>query len=185
MNSKIFLTTTLALGVAFTPSAYAKDKKKPSPRGIIESMQSLPCGVKERGIAGVGGMVASLGVTHINSNEKLCPQYLFRTDDMEYHLRAMKTKNDPLLPLGQEAEFKIKKDRLYLKVVDSKGKARPYQVVSMEQIGTASKMENTQYHPPAPESRPPDSRSSMTDSRTAERQAPPVANRQATVPPPQ
>jgi hypothetical protein len=181
MNSKMFLIiTALALAVAFPSITEGKDKKKPAARGMIESMQSLPCGVKERGVSGVGSVFASVGVTHVNSNEKLCQQYLFRTDDMEYHIRALDTKHPPLLPLGHEAEFSIKKDRLFLRVADGDKKTRPYQVISMEQLGSAGKVENTQYRPQAapPEYRPP-------ESRSAERQAPPVSDQQTAAPPPQ
>ena len=178
MNSKMLLITALAAAVAFPSTAEAKNKKKPAPRGIVESMQALPCGVKERGVTGLGSVFASVGVTHVNSNEKLCQQYLFRTDDMEYHIRPLDAKHAELLPLGHEAEFKIKKDRLFLKMDDSNKKARPYLVVSMEQLNSGSKVEGTRYRPPESSA---DSRA--LESRSTDRQAPPVANQNA-VPPP-
>jgi hypothetical protein len=110
-------------------------------------MQSVPCGAKERGLAGLGSVFGSVGVQHVNSHEQLCPQYLFRTDEMEYHIRPLDTKHAALLPVGHEGEYKIKKDRMYLKAVDGEKKARPYQVVSMQPLNSGSKAESAAYRP--------------------------------------
>src|SRR5262249_51517943 len=132
MKFNNLLMAALALSLTFPSIAEGKNKKKQSPRGMLESMQSVPCGVRERGLSGLGSIFGSVGVQHVNSNEKLCPQYLLRTDELEYHIRPLDMKHAALLPVGHEAEFKIKKDRLFLKVPDGDKKTRPYQVVSME-----------------------------------------------------
>jgi hypothetical protein len=62
---------------------------------------------------------------------------------MEYHIRPLDTKHAALLPVGHEGEFKIKKDRMYLKAVDGEKKARPYQVISMQPLNSESKAEST------------------------------------------
>ena len=130
-------------------SSMAMAKDKDLQRGLLESMQSVPCGAKERGVTGLGSMVASLGVEHVNSHEQLCAQYLLRTDSMDYHIRPMDLKHPVVLPIGQEAEFKIKKDRMILKVADEhkNRKERNYQVVSMEATNSDSKVGSTSYHP--------------------------------------
>ena len=143
MNIKASLLYTLSLVLAVSSIAESKDKKKHSPRGMLESMQSVPCGAKERGLAGLGSVFGSVGVQHVNSHEQLCPQYLFRTDDMEYHIRPLDTNHAVLLPVGHEGEYKIKKDRLYLRAVDGDRKVRPYQVVSMQPLNSESKGEGT------------------------------------------
>jgi len=114
---------------------------------MLESMQSVPCGAKERGLAGLGSVFGSVGVQHVNSHEQLCPQYFLRTDEMDYHIRPLDTKHAVVLPVGHEAEFKIKKDRLFLKVPDGDKKARAYQVVSMQPANSESKVESTTYRP--------------------------------------
>src|SRR5580658_10492884 len=154
MKVKKSLIAALLLLLAVPSIAVAKDKK--GQVGMLESMQSVPCGAKERGVTGLGSMVASLGVEHVNSHEQLCPQYLLRTDGMDYHIRPLDLKHPVVLPIGKEAEFKIKKDRLFLRVADGdkKGKEKPleYQVVSMQPANTDSKVdskvENSAYHPP-------------------------------------
>src|SRR6202158_5429981 len=145
------LIMLLALFVAVAPIAEGKDKKKHGQRGMLESMQSVPCGAKERGLAGLGSVFGSVGVQHVNSHEQLCTQYLFRTDEMEYHIRPLDTKHAALLPVGHEGEFKIKKDRMYLRAVDGEKKARPYQVVSMQPLNSESKAESTTSRAEKPE----------------------------------
>jgi hypothetical protein len=112
--------------------AAAGGKKKETTRGMLEKMEAVPCGAKEKGITGLGTIWASAGVTHVNSDEKLCPQYLLRTDEMDYHIRPRDGKHPVILPIGQEVEFKIKNDNLFLKSPDGDHKTRTYQVVSME-----------------------------------------------------
>ena len=106
-------------------------------RAMLEKMEAVPCGAKQKGLTGLGSLWASVAITHVNSDEKLCPQYLVRTDDMEYHIRPADKKHPVLLPIGQEVVFKIKKDRMYLKVPDgSDHKTRVYQVVAMTQANS-------------------------------------------------
>jgi len=116
--------------------AVAKDKKKQPNRGMLEKMEAVPCGAKERGLTGLGSIFGSVGVTHVNSDEKLCPQYLLRTDEMEYHIQPADRKHPVVLPVGKEGVFKIKKDRMLLKVPEGDRKTRSYYVVAMKPINS-------------------------------------------------
>jgi hypothetical protein len=147
MKVKAVLIAGLMLMVAVSPAAVAKDKKKHPNRGMLESMQSVPCGMKERGITGLGSIWASAGIQHTNADEKLCPQYLFRTDEMDYHIRPADMKHAVLLPVGSEGEFKIKKNRLYLKIPDGEKKMRAYQVIAMEPAKSQTDTQSTAYNP--------------------------------------
>ena len=174
MKVKKSLIAALALFLAVSSIAAGKDKR--GQRGMLESMQSVPCGAKERGLTGLGAMVGSIGVAHVNSHEQLCPQYLLRTDEMDYHIRPVDTKHAVVLPIGHEAEFKIKKDRLFLKVVDGDKKQLAYQVVSMQPANSEGKVESSAYRPvekPAG-SLPPNSGADKANA----------AGNQANVPPP-
>jgi hypothetical protein len=131
MNCKKPLFILLALLMAVP--AFAHDKKKPN-RVMIEKMEAVPCGAKEHGMTGLGSVWASIGITSVNSDEKLCPQYMLRSDDMEYHVRPTDKKHPRLLPVGQEGEIRIKKDKLDMRIVDGDHKMRQYQVVSMKPI---------------------------------------------------
>jgi hypothetical protein len=171
MDVKKVLITALALALTLPSIAEAKKKKKPPQRGMIESMQSIPCGAKARGLTGLGSIFGSVGIEHVNSNEKLCPQYLFRTDELDYHIRPLDLKHAVLLPVGHEGEFKIKKDRLYLRVPDEDKKTREYLVVAVEPVKSSSGVESTAYRPAY----------KPTESRPADR----VANQRTSSTPPQ
>src|SRR5260370_4166061 len=116
MNRNVPLITTLALLLALP--GFAGDKKKHANRAMIERMEAVPCGAKEHGLTGLGTLWGSLGVTHVNSDEKLFPQYMLRTDDMEYQVRPLDHKHPVLLPGGQVAEFKLTKDKIEVRVVN-------------------------------------------------------------------
>jgi hypothetical protein len=122
----------LALISAVPLSAHDNKKKNSIERGILEKMEAVPCGAKQTGLAGLGALWGSAGITHINSNEKLCPQYLLRTDEMDYEIRPIDLKHATILPIGQEGEFKIKKNEMILTMTKgSDQRARSYEVVSM------------------------------------------------------
>lgn len=129
MNIKTVLIVAVVLASTIPLRADSKKKNQPE-RGMLEKMEAVPCGAQERGLTGLGSVWASAGITHVNSNEKLCPEYLLRTDEMEYHIRPTDGKHPTVLPVGHEGEFKIKNDRMFLKVDDGDRKTRTYRVVS-------------------------------------------------------
>jgi hypothetical protein len=132
MKSVAIVVAALVLAAAVPASG---GKKKHGERAMIEKMEAVPCGAKEKGITGLGSVFASAGIEHVNSDEKLCPQYLLRTDEMDYHVRPLDKKHPVILPVGQEGEFRIDKDRLYLRIADGDRKTRAYQVVAMKPTG--------------------------------------------------
>lgn len=137
MKRKAVLIATMCLTIAIPVFA----KKKLAQRAMIEKMEAVPCGAKERGLTGLGTIWGSVGATHVDSDEKLCPQYLLRTDDMEYHVRPLDHKHPRLLPVGQEGEFKISKDVIEMKIPDGDHKMRRYQVVAMKPINHSDSSE--------------------------------------------
>ncbi len=142
MNVKTALVLALIL-ISVVP-LNADDKKKQQPeRALLEKMEAVPCGAKEKGVTGLGTVWASAGITHVNSDEKLCPQYMVITDEMEYHIRPTDTKHPVLLPVGKEIEFKIKKDQMILKVVDGDQKTETYHVVSMKPTNSDADAQNS------------------------------------------
>ena len=117
---------------------------------MLETMEAVPCGAKEKGLTGLGTLWASAGITHVNSDEKLCPQYLLRSDEMEYHIRPMDLKHAVVLPVGQEIEFKIKKDRMFVKVPDGDRKARSYLIVAMKPANSDGEAQSSSVNPSRP-----------------------------------
>ena len=145
MEIKKMMVAIALAAVAVLPSSAATKKKEN--RGMLEKMEAVPCGAKERGLTGLGSIFASVGIQAVNSEEKLCPQYLLRTDDMEYHIRPAKMKKAVILPVGQEGEFKIKKNVMYLKMVDGDKKKREYQVVAINPLHNGDNAEGAAYRP--------------------------------------
>jgi hypothetical protein len=145
ISGKILFTAMVALLIGVP--AVAHDKKKHDNRVMIEKMEAVPCGAKERGLTGLGSVFASVGVTAVNSDERLCPQYLLRSDDMEYHVRPLDHKHPVILPIGKEGEFKVSKDKFDMRIPDGDRKMRHYQVVAMKPIDhSATKApENSRY----------------------------------------
>jgi hypothetical protein len=131
MNIKTPFVLAVVLLAALPLSAGGKKKNQPE-RAMLEEMEAVPCGAKEKGLSGLGSLWASVGITHVNSDEKLCPQYLVRTDEMDYRIRPTNLKHPVLLPVGHEIIFKIKKDRMYVKVPDTHTKMRSYEVVAVD-----------------------------------------------------
>jgi hypothetical protein len=110
---KTLLACALALGLA---GGVALAKDGPALHGKIASMSSVPCGTQQK--------------RHKKSREMLCQEYVLQTDSMEYHIRQPQEKHTELLPIGQEAEFRIEKDKIKLRVPGTKGKEREYVIVS-------------------------------------------------------
>lgn len=176
MKGQTILISLCALTLAVP--AFARDKKHNN-RAMIETMEAVPCGAKERGLTGLGSVFASVGATRVDSDEKLCPQYMLRTDDMEYHIRPLDHKHPRLLPVGQEGEFKISKDVMEMSIPDSDHKKRRYQVVSMKPIDHSEASEaataRQKYDPP---------RHDYTDRSLADRSTTDRPTAKSPVPPP-
>jgi hypothetical protein len=77
MKRKLPLILMFALFLAVPSFAGGKKHRE---RAMIEKMEAVPCGAKERGLTGLGSVFASIGATAVNSTEKLCPQYMLRSD---------------------------------------------------------------------------------------------------------
>jgi hypothetical protein len=128
-------SVTLIFGLALAIPLNAGGKKNEPQRAMLEKMEAVPCGAKQKGLTGLGSFWASVGVTHVNSDEKLCPQYLLRTDDMDYRIQPADLKHAVVLPVGHEVIFKIDKNHMLVRVPEGDKKMRSYEVVAMEPAG--------------------------------------------------
>jgi hypothetical protein len=131
MNRKTPVVLALVVVAVFPLIADGKKKNQPE-RAMLEKMEAVPCGAKQKGLSGLGSFWASVGITDVHSNEKRCPEYLLRTDDMDYKIRPIDLKHPVVLPIGREVVFKIQKDRMMLRDPEGDKKVRSYEVVAME-----------------------------------------------------
>jgi hypothetical protein len=102
--------------------------------GHLTQMSSVSCGYSENpGRSFVDAFVGT-GSENVTSKELLCREYVLRSDKIVFHIRPKEEKHATLLPIGEEAKFRIKKDRLMLAIPEIGAKETEYVVVSMTQI---------------------------------------------------
>jgi hypothetical protein len=132
VRSRFVITVVLLASVA-----YAK-KAKPYQSGKLLQMESVACGVDENsGKSFVGEIVGTDGA-HKKTHELLCQEYILQSDKVIYRIRPRDEKHPALLPVGEQAQFRMEKDKMVLRVEDLDNKDRQYTVVSMTPRDDAS-----------------------------------------------
>lgn len=99
------------LGVA----ALAKERNYE--RCTLTAMNAVDCGSQQK--------------RHKKTREMLCQEYVLQTDTTEYHVRQKQEKHTDILPVGSQAEFRIEKDTMKLRVPAGTGKELEYVIVSV------------------------------------------------------
>jgi len=124
--------TQVAIAIVVLASgAYAKDKEHSYERAMVVSMNSVECGYDQSSGKGIGGMLLGTDSEHMKTRQTLCPEYVVRTDRVTYHIRPKEEKHPALLPVGETAQFRMKKDIMVLRVPEADDKERDYLVVSI------------------------------------------------------
>jgi hypothetical protein len=127
---KLYITLgTLAL-LAST-AVFAKDPPSYD-KGILLSMRSTMCGTAENDGKSVAGQILGTDSGHKNTQEVLCQEYILQSDHITYHIRPKDDKHPLLLPIGQAVQFRIHRDKMYLRDPEGDQKEHEYTVVSME-----------------------------------------------------
>jgi len=122
----------LAIAATVQNVAPASAKDKPAfERGVLLQMDSTHCGYAEKGGKTLTGEILGTDGQHKNTQEVLCQEYILKSDRLIYRIRPKDDKHSMLLPVGEAAEFRIRKDKMLLRVPESDGKEREYIVVSM------------------------------------------------------
>jgi hypothetical protein len=124
---KFFTLGAIAL---FALSLQAKDKPAYE-KGVLMQMESSSCGYAEKDGKTLAGEILGTDGQHKNTKQVLCQEYTLQTDRITYRIRPKDDKHPALLPIGETAEFRIHKDKLLLRVIESDNNEREYQVVSM------------------------------------------------------
>ena len=134
MKSLFAICILLILG----SSGFAKDEPVFHQTGTITNMDAVTCGVDENSGKSFAGEILGTDGAHKKSREMLCQEYVLKTDRVMYRIRPRDDKHPVLLPVGERADFRIKKDKLLLAVPELDGKEREYSVTSMQMINTDS-----------------------------------------------
>jgi hypothetical protein len=122
MRRAIIVTVMLVTALS------AKDVPR-SRQGVLVRMESVPCGVSESNA--VSSAVFGAPTAADSSEERLCPEYLLRSEGLLYRIRQKTRKRTPLLPIGQPALFRIEKDRVRLQMDDSDRKVYEFVVMAI------------------------------------------------------
>jgi hypothetical protein len=137
------LGTALAgLVLLLTPAIFAKDVPTYD-KGTLMSMDSSSCGLAEKGSKTVVGEILGTDGEHKNTQQVLCQEYVLKGDRIVYAIRPLDTKHPQLLPVGDSVQYRIHKDKMYVRDREGDTKEREYSVISM-QVREDVKAKNSQ-----------------------------------------
>ena len=126
MGSKVMMCMILGLASV----AYAKDPKAYQ-SGKLLQMDSVQCGVAEKDAKSFAGEMLGTDSGSKKTQELLGQEYVLESERVIYRIRPRDEKHPVLLPVGEQAQFRLQKDKMLLRVEDLDGKEREYIVVSM------------------------------------------------------
>ena len=126
MRSRLMLCAVLGLASA----AYAREPK-PYQSGKILQMDSVQCGMAEKDAKSFAGEMLGTDSGSKKTQELLCQEYVVQGQRVIYRIRPRDEKHPVLLPVGEQAQFRLQKDKMLLRVEDLDSKEREYIVVSM------------------------------------------------------
>ena len=126
MRSKLVFWLLFTLASA----AFAKEPK-PYQTGKLLQMDSVQCGTAEKDATSLAGEMLGTDSGSKKTHELLCQEYVLQSDHVIYRIRPRDEKHPVLLPVGEQAQFRLQKDKMLLRVEDLDNKEREYIVVSM------------------------------------------------------
>jgi len=138
MQSKWVLCVVLGLASV----VYAKDPKTYQ-TGKILQMDSVQCGMTEKDAQSLAGEMLGTDSGHKKTQEVLCQEYVVQGERVIYRIRPRDEKHPVLLPVGEQAQFRLQKDKMLLRVEDLDSKEREYIVVSMTPRSESSTADGT------------------------------------------
>jgi len=102
--------------------------------GVLKEMTSVECGFEQKSAKGLVGELVGTDDSHSKTRKTFCQEYVLQTDRVIYHIRPREEKHPALLPVGEKALFRMKKDFMVLKAPEGDNKEREYDVVSMTPV---------------------------------------------------
>lgn len=109
-------------------------------------MDSVQCGMSEKDGKNFAGEMLGTDSGSKKTKELLCQEYLLQSERIIYRIRPRDEKHPVLLPVGEQAQFRLQKDKMLLRVEDLDSKEREYIVVSMTPRSDSSTAEATPAH---------------------------------------
>lgn len=118
--------------------------------GVLKEMTSVECGFEQKSAKGLVGELVGTDNSHSKTRKTFCQEYVLETNHVVYHIRPREEKHPAILPVGEKAMFRMKKDFLVLKVPEGDDKEREYDVVSMLPVHANDTAANNRTTLPAP-----------------------------------
>lgn len=142
-NASITVIAFAGLLALAAPITFAKDGPSYD-KGVLLSMDSASCGYAQNSGKTVAGEIFGTDGGHVKTQEMLCQEYSLQADRIIYRIRPKDEKHPVLLPVGERVEFRIHKDKLFLRVPEGDDKERQYTVLSMQMREDVKTAQNTQ-----------------------------------------
>lgn len=124
-------STSIVLAMILLGAAAQAKEPKAYQSGKLLQMDSVQCGVDEKDAKSFAGEMIGTDSGHKKTQELLCQEYLLQAERVIYRIRPKDAKHPVLLPVGDQAQFRLAKDKMMLRVEDLDDKEREYIVVSM------------------------------------------------------
>lgn len=145
------MKTVVLAGVLLLGMAAMQGKDAPSYQsGVLKEMTSVECGYEQKSAKGLMGELVGTDNNHSKTRKTFCQEYVLQTNRVVYHIRPREEKHPALLPVGEKAMFRMKKDYMVLKVPEGDDKEREYEVVSMLPASEGEAAGNRTVLPPPP-----------------------------------
>jgi hypothetical protein len=97
--------------------------------GVLLRMESVPCGVAEA--SGFSKALLGAPTPAPMQDDRLCQEYVLRSEGLYYRIRSRDRKHPVLLPIGEQAQFHLHRDRMLVQVEDFDSKAYEFSVLAI------------------------------------------------------
>jgi hypothetical protein len=97
--------------------------------GVLLRMESVPCGAVEA--SGFSKALLGAPTPAPVQEDRLCQEYVLRSEGLYYRIRSRDRKHPVLLPIGEQAQFHLHRDRMLLQVEDFDSKAYEFTVLAI------------------------------------------------------
>ena len=118
------MKTAVFCGVLLSGMAMQAKDAPSYQSGVLKEMNSVECGFEQKNAKGLVGELVGTDNSHSKTRKTFCPEYVLQTEQVIYHIRPREEKHPALLPVGEKAMFRMKKDFMVLKAPEGDNKER-------------------------------------------------------------
>jgi hypothetical protein len=97
--------------------------------GVLLRMESVPCSAVET--SALSKALLGTPAPAPAQDDRLCQEYVLRSEGLYYRIRSRDRKHPVLLPIGEQAQFHLRRDRMLLQVEDFDSRAYEFTVLAI------------------------------------------------------